>query len=259
MARGLATRIVAGLAAALVILAAAVAARAEIGVAAVVDNQVSGTREGETRPLAVGDGVAQDEIVATGAESGAHLLFVDRTSLTLGENAQVALTTFVYDPEGDSEVVATAAQGAFRFISGLGGPNTYVVETPRVTMGIRGSIVESIIDRERMIELHVVVQGSVTITAGDQTVTIDEPGGFVVVTATGTIVGPAVWRGPILDLTALTDFYAANVAGLLEGGGDLLELLDAENFNQGRDAERGSEPPAPTTPYDPGAGVFSTD
>lgn len=211
-------------------------ASAEIGVAAVVENQVTGQLDGTTRRLAVGDGVVRNEVVATGAASGAHLVFEDRTSLTLGENARIALTTFVYDPAGGAtRVVTTAARGAFRFVSGLGQDGGYTVRTPRATIGVRGSIVESLIDPERNVELHILVQGAMEVCAPD-CVALSRPGRFVVLTATGTIVGPSVWRGPLLDLRSLTDFYGAFVVEALNVDEQrLLELLEAENFQEGRE------------------------
>lgn len=233
-------RVAAALGCAVALTASAAPAAAEIGVAAVVDNQVTGAFDGATRALVVGDGVVQNEVIATGEASGAHLLFLDRTSVTLGENARIALTTFVFDPAAGSasQVVTNATRGAFRFVSGIGQDGAYLVETPRATIGIRGSIVESLVDPDRNVELHILVQGFMEVCRRglERTcVELDSPGQFVVITATGTIVGPSVWRGPLLDLRALVDFYGVFVVELLSVDESRLpEVLDAENFIEGR-------------------------
>jgi hypothetical protein len=60
------------------------AAPARIGVASVVENEVNGTLGGDTRVLQVGAGVFRNEVITTGRDSSAQLLFRDETSPTLG-------------------------------------------------------------------------------------------------------------------------------------------------------------------------------
>lgn len=234
----------------------------KIGVASSVKNTVQGRIAGRTRDLASGSGVVRNETVSTGADSATQLLFLDRTSVTLGANARLTLNTFVYNPSRRTgEVVARAAKGAFRFVSGLGRTNTYKLETPRVTIGIRGSILEGFIDEVTGTEVFVVVQGRVVICLDEEDcVTVDQPGQYVMVTSAGGLVGPAAWRGPMLNLDAAVNFVRVLTQDVLETGDDPLprtrdpnDAEDARRFDKRfGDGEGEEEPPSePDPPVEP--------
>ncbi len=71
--------------------AAAGAARAQqnIGSTALAHNQVSREIAGAEGPLSAGDSVFRDELVRTGAESTAKLIFLDSTNLAIGPTSRV--------------------------------------------------------------------------------------------------------------------------------------------------------------------------
>ena len=70
-----------------------------IGVASVVKNEVSGTISGNTRVIGIGAQIFQNEVVTTGPNSSAQLLFRDQTTLTIGADARISLDRFVYNPQ----------------------------------------------------------------------------------------------------------------------------------------------------------------
>src|SRR5712671_1705059 len=64
------------------------------------------------RVLHVGVDVQANEIVTTGANDRAHLLFLDGSSLTVGPQARLTIDRFVYDPNGKTGALAiNASQG----------------------------------------------------------------------------------------------------------------------------------------------------
>src|SRR5664279_4111844 len=128
---------------AIVAVAATNAVAEKIGVAAAVVNQVQGVSGGNSRPLSVGSDVFVHEHIRTSDASTAQLLFLDKTSVSIGPRADLVLDSFVYDPnKGTGRVVVNATQGAFRFITGSQNPTNYAIKTPVATLGIRGTILD---------------------------------------------------------------------------------------------------------------------
>lgn len=194
------------LAAAALAVAGDARAAERIGVASVVKNEVSGTLGGRTRVLDVGAGVFHNEVIATQDESSTQLLFRDETSLTVGPRSRVTLDRFVYDPNtGAGDVVVNAVEGTFRFVSGSARSDSYKIETPVATIGLRGTVLEWRVDADGNM-LLVVVDGGVTVTLADgRQVAVDE-GEYIVVSMNGDVSGPRAWTGPMLNRGAVFQF-----------------------------------------------------
>jgi hypothetical protein len=125
---------------------------AQIGVASAVTNDVQGFEGGSPRALSVGSGVFSNERVRTGAASAAQLLFVDKTTVSIGPQAELTLDKFIYDPnKGAGQVVLDTVRGSFRFVTGSQNPNRYAIKTPVGTLGIRGTIVNLQIQGDKII------------------------------------------------------------------------------------------------------------
>ena len=137
--------------AALLLLATCAGVRAEtpkIGVTAAVKNDVQGVRGSTARPLSAGSDVFTNERIRTGEASLAQILFLDKTSLTVGPRAELTLDRFVYNPsKGTGQVVLNAVQGAFRFVTGSQSPRNYTIKTPVGILGVRGTIGEVIVEK----------------------------------------------------------------------------------------------------------------
>ncbi|MGE0734190.1 MAG: FecR domain-containing protein [Alphaproteobacteria bacterium] len=117
-----------------------------IGTASIVTNVVTGTDGADSKRIVVGDQVFQDQRIMTGTKSSAQLLFRDESVLTLGPDASVVLSRWIYNPQKrNGEVVVTAVTGAFRFISGSAQKDAYKINTPVATIGIRGTIVHGLL------------------------------------------------------------------------------------------------------------------
>src|ERR1700722_3741331 len=102
----------------------------KVGVAAAVQNDVQGSGgNGAAQKLAPGSQLFEQEIVKTGADSLAQLIFLDETSLSLGPKAQVKLDKFVFDPNRKAgSVILSASKGAFRFVDGAQDPHNYTIK-----------------------------------------------------------------------------------------------------------------------------------
>ena len=119
------------------------AAQSNIGSASSVRNQVDGVIGGQTRSLSSGSAVHSNELIRSGEEAVANLVFIDETKLSVGPRSVVRLDKFVYDPnKRTGAVVVHASRGAYRFVTGVQDPRNYEIKTPYATLGVRGTILE---------------------------------------------------------------------------------------------------------------------
>ncbi|WP_349628495.1 FecR family protein [Bradyrhizobium sp. JYMT SZCCT0180] len=89
----------------------------------------------------VGDIVYEGDVVATGADGRVGITFTDGTAFNLSSNARMALSEFVYDPNGKSnKTLLSLTKGTFTFVAGqVAKTGDMKVDTPVATMGIRGT------------------------------------------------------------------------------------------------------------------------
>ena len=126
------------------------AANAEprIGTAASTRPNVEAVGVGSTQTLSAGSEIYANQTVRTGNRGMADLVFLDKTNLSVGPTSEVRLDKFVYDPTGSSgSVVLQATRGAFRFVTGSQAKHAYQVSTPHGTLGVRGTIVELLVNK----------------------------------------------------------------------------------------------------------------
>lgn len=153
-----------------------------IGAAAIIDKEVSGALGDSRRVLKRGDGVFQNETIATGAASKAQLLFNDETALSMGPDSKVVLDKLVYDPDKKAgEVSLRAVSGAFRFVSGSAPKGAYSIKTPAGTIGVRGTIIEfNVVGSVVTLTLF---EGATTFCVSvGQCTELNKPGTYIVVT-----------------------------------------------------------------------------
>jgi hypothetical protein len=100
---------------------------------------------GGTAKVAVADmPVHLNDTVQTGIDSRMFVLFIDNTELTLSENTQIKIDSYVYDPDDnkDNSALYSVLQGAFQYTSGLIGKKEHPdvsINTPVGALGIRGT------------------------------------------------------------------------------------------------------------------------
>lgn len=89
----------------------------------------------------VGDLVYLGDVVQTGADGRVGINFTDGSSFNLSSSARMALTEFVYDPNGRSNsTLFNLTKGTFTFVAGnIAKTGDMKIDTPVATMGIRGT------------------------------------------------------------------------------------------------------------------------
>src|SRR5258708_35638760 len=93
---------------------------AGVGVTSGADGQPLGKPPNENeRILRIGIDVQANELVTTGANDRAHLVFLDGSSLTVGPDARLTIDKFVYDPNTQKgELAVNASKRVFRLVVG---------------------------------------------------------------------------------------------------------------------------------------------
>lgn len=96
-----------------------------------------------TRTLSVGNDVFFEDMITTDAAGNAQVMFLDRSSLTVGPNSNLTIDRFVYDPATSAGALTVkGTKGVFRFVGGaLSKKEPVKIQTPVATIGIRGGIV----------------------------------------------------------------------------------------------------------------------
>ena len=96
---------------------------------------------GQAGQAKVGDVVYQGDVVQTGADGRLGITFADGSAFNLSSNARMALSEFVYDPNGTSNsTLFNLTKGKFTFVAGnIAKTGDMKVDTPVATMGIRGT------------------------------------------------------------------------------------------------------------------------
>jgi ferric-dicitrate binding protein FerR (iron transport regulator) len=208
---------------------AGAAQAAQIGVAAAVTNDVQGFEGGAPRQLTAGSGVFANERVRTGAASAAQLLFVDKTTVSIGPQAEITLDKFIYDPnKGTGQVVLDTVRGSFRFITGSQNPNRYAIKTPVGTLGIRGTIVNLLIQNDYTIVG--LSEGIAKLTlANGQVIELNQIGMAYKIDKQGNVTGPYPFNVADNKFGELGWTFAGDPVNLNIGGIDQLNAINALN------------------------------
>ena len=112
----------------------------QIGFATVAVNVVQGTLETDHRIINVSDQVFHKEIIQTNSVSTTQIVFLDETVLTIGPESRLMLDELVFDRNAtNGKVVMTALKGLFTFVSGSLPSESYQINTPTTTIGMRGT------------------------------------------------------------------------------------------------------------------------
>jgi len=115
---------------------------------------------GQASQTKVGDPVYLGDVVQTGADGRVGINFTDGTSFNLSSNASMALTEFVYDPNGSSNSsLLSLTKGTFTFIAGsIAKTGNMKIDTPVATMGIRGTTPRIEISDDRSVKFATLIE-----------------------------------------------------------------------------------------------------
>jgi hypothetical protein len=125
----------------------ALSAPEQIGLAVVIRNDVSQV-EPTISKIVTGDDIVRNELVRTKADSSAKFVLRDSTNLLLGPNSTLKLDRAVFSSEkGVGDIAVKLTLGSFRFITGNLAKESYAINTPLATLGIRGTTLDFLVER----------------------------------------------------------------------------------------------------------------
>jgi hypothetical protein len=91
--------------------------------------------------LHLNDAVIRNATLSTKPDSALEVTFLDGSKLSMGANSTMIVDDYVYSgPGGAGKQTLRATRGLFRFVSGTIPKDQVKVDTPTVTIGIRGTI-----------------------------------------------------------------------------------------------------------------------
>ncbi len=96
------------------------------------------------RVLEIGASVLHKERITTDARGAVQLLFIDRTTLSIGPNSDLVIDEYVFDPNKKvGQMTVSLGKGLMRFVGGqITHTGSATVKTPPATIGIRGGMVD---------------------------------------------------------------------------------------------------------------------
>src|SRR5262245_29648140 len=176
-----------------------------VGTAAAVNPQVQG---GE-RVLQVGSNIVFRERVSTSASGSTQVIFVDKTTLSIGPNSNILIDEFVYNPDaGAGHMTVTLTKGAMRMVGGnVSHTQGATIKTPLATIGVRGGVATVKHDAKEGTRA-ICHFGTAAVMSGGTTETITRPGYGVFVTRAGTAPS-APAPVPQAEIAALTQLLTS--------------------------------------------------
>ena len=126
------------------------------------------------RRLKARDPVFDNEKISAGAESHGEILLNDRSRVLVGENSIISLDEFTLGTRGFSSGSIKVAKGAFRFITGNSKKGFMTVETPKSTIGVRGTAFDVYVADSGVTRV-VLFRGEVEVCSRSNCITINRP------------------------------------------------------------------------------------
>ena len=114
-----------------------------VGITGAVNPQAVGQAPaGPIEQLAIGRNVVRNEKISTFNKGQVQLIFADQSTLTLGENSEIVIDEFVYDPNKQAgNMTATVTTGVLRYVGGkISKKNDVSFLTPSGVVTVRGGI-----------------------------------------------------------------------------------------------------------------------
>ena len=109
----------------------------------VVGAAIGEIKNQDNESLVDGSKIFFGDTIISNSKSNAQILFLDQTVLTLGEETELTIDEFVYDPNSqDGSFVSTVKTGTVKFITGQiskKNPDNLEVKVPAGTLGARGT------------------------------------------------------------------------------------------------------------------------
>ena len=84
--------------------------------------------------------------IKTNRSGEAQIRLLDNTHLVVGPNARLTIDAFVFNGSTAETVTLSAVRGAFRFITGNSRKQAYLMKTPVMTIGVRGTGLDGFVE-----------------------------------------------------------------------------------------------------------------
>jgi hypothetical protein len=112
-----------------------------VGNATAMIPQASQQAQGTKSDLKLRDEIIRNAELVTAERGALEVSFLDGSKLTMGQNSRLTVDEYVYSGKGSaSKQTVRYTKGLFRFLSGSIPKENVKIETPTVTIGIRGTI-----------------------------------------------------------------------------------------------------------------------
>jgi hypothetical protein len=183
-----------GLMAVFISLSPACAAEDEIGTVRRIQAQVDALRAADFLKLTVAFGLQANDLLRSGNNARLEAELVDGTKFTLGEQAELKLDSYVYDPKrAKRNRLVARIKGAFLFVGGRveGGNSDVTIITANAVMGVRGTTFwGGPIDKAYGV---LALSGVVSVATNAGSVTLAEGQGTMITTGEQPPEQPKVW------------------------------------------------------------------
>lgn len=108
---------------------------------AIIPNASQVPPQGTRSDLKLSEPIIRNAELATADKGALEVTFLDGSKLTMGQNSRLTVDEYVYTgPGGAGKQTVRYTKGLFRFLSGSIPKDQVKIETPTVTIGIRGTI-----------------------------------------------------------------------------------------------------------------------
>jgi hypothetical protein len=105
--------------------------------------------QGTRSDLNLRDPVIRNAELATAANGALEVTFLDGSRLSMGQNSRLTVDEYVYTgPGGAGKQTVRYGKGLFRFLSGSIPKDQVKIDTPTVTIGIRGTIIRTLVNED---------------------------------------------------------------------------------------------------------------
>jgi hypothetical protein len=133
-----------------------------------LDGAATVTRvDGTVDTVTLGTPIYTGDIVETLNGGAVKLGFLDDSTISLSNNARMVVDEYVFDPNSESgETEVSILRGIFMFTSGLIGrddPDDVTIETPKGSIGIRGTVIAGNVDSGEI----TVLEGAIVLRSFD--------------------------------------------------------------------------------------------
>lgn len=213
-------------------------------------------KDGSQGVLTKGSPIFEGDVIETGPDGSANILFSDDSSFVVSNNAKLSVDDFAFDTQtrqGESKF--SVLRGLFVYTSGLvseGDPDDVQINTPTGSIGIRGTIVAGDIPPEgsgRDTKISVIEGAIVVRDANNNEITLSQKFETVQVNSSGEMRNAGVLSAS--DMAASYNVLRTMAPGMFSEIDDTQAEDGAGDNNTGaQDGESESSPDSEAAPTD---------